>query len=128
MPNHVHNVSIFIPASQTVFGVHMSVTTSVLSLFAHARFSIAKAFGVLSLGLLVSLALPQLALAQTQVTNTASISVPAGITNTGVGCASGTCTAADVDTVTASVPLVSKTFSPRSLGGRSLLMSVQELA
>jgi uncharacterized repeat protein (TIGR01451 family) len=102
----------------------MSVTTSVLSLFAHARFSIAKAFGVLSLGLLVSLALPQLALAQTQVTNTASISVPAGITNTGVGCASGTCTAADVDTVTASVPLVSKTFSPSTInaGGTALLV------
>jgi uncharacterized repeat protein (TIGR01451 family) len=78
----------------------------------------------LALGFLLALCVPQFASAQTQVTNTASISVPSGVSNTSAGCASGTCTVADMDTITASVPLVSKTFTPSviSAGGTSLLV------
>jgi large repetitive protein len=72
----------------------------------------------------VFLFLQNQAFAQTQVTNTAVISVPAGVTNTGVGCTTGTCTAADVDTITPSRPTVSKTFTPSTIsaGQTSLLV------
>lgn len=93
-----------------------------------SRFSITQALSalVLVVGLLAALATPQAALAQTQVTNTASISPPLGVTNTNsaAGCTAGTCTAADIDTVSASLPTVSKTFSPSTIdaGGTSLLV------
>jgi uncharacterized repeat protein (TIGR01451 family) len=90
------------------------------------RLNLAKSLSSLSLvlGFLLALCVPQFASAQTQVTNTASISVPTGVSNTGAGCASGTCTVADIDAITASVPLVSKTFSPATInaGGTSLLV------
>ena len=90
------------------------------------RLNLVKSLSSLTLvfGFLLALCIPQFASAQTQVTNTASISVPAGVSNTGAGCASGTCTVSDLDTVTASVPLVSKTFSPATInaGGTSLLV------
>lgn len=98
------------------------------SLCRFSRFSIIQALSalVLAIGLLAALGMPQAALAQTQVTNTASISPPLGVTNTNsaAGCAAGTCTAADIDTVTASLPTVSKTFSPSTInaGGTSLLV------
>ena len=88
----------------------------------------AKLFGMLSLalGLLALTALPQQALAQTQITNTASISAPSGVTNTNVatGCVAGVCSAPDSDLITASVPTVSKTFAPTTIlaGGTSLLV------
>jgi uncharacterized repeat protein (TIGR01451 family) len=106
----------------------MPVVAKLFSLFGSSRFSIAKAFGVLSLliGLLASLAMPQLAFAQTQITNTASISAPPTVTNTNTAttCVAGTCTATDNDTITASVPTVSKAFSPSTIsaGGTSLLV------
>ncbi|MGA8514849.1 MAG: DUF11 domain-containing protein [Burkholderiaceae bacterium] len=90
------------------------------------RLHLAKSLGslYLVLGFLLALCIPQLASAQTQITNTASISVPAGVSNTAAGCASGTCTVADIDTVTTSLPLVSKTFTPATInaGGTSLLV------
>jgi uncharacterized repeat protein (TIGR01451 family) len=102
---------------------------SIAKLFQHLslpRLNLAQRLSslYLVLGFLLALCVPQLASAQTQVTNTATISVPAGVSNTGAGCASGTCTVADIDTVTASVPLVSKTFTPSTIsaGGTSLLV------
>jgi large repetitive protein len=64
------------------------------------------------------------AFAQTQVTNTAFISVPSGITNTGAGCTGGTCTAADSDAITPSRPTISKSFTPSTItaGGTTLLV------
>jgi uncharacterized repeat protein (TIGR01451 family) len=63
--------------------------------------------------------------AQTQVTNTAIISPPASVTNTNSSpsCTAGTCTAADMDTLSPSSPVVSKTFSPSTInaGGTALL-------
>ena len=106
----------------------MPVITKLFSLCAFSRFNITKAFGMLSLlmGLLASLAIPQLAFAQTQITNTASISAPATVTNTNTAttCIAGTCSAPDSDTITASLPTVSKTFSPTTInaGGTSLLV------
>jgi uncharacterized repeat protein (TIGR01451 family) len=106
----------------------MPVLAKLFSLFRLSRFSIPKAFGMLSLlmGLLASLAMPQLAFAQTQITNTASITAPASVTNTNTAtaCVAGTCSAADSDTITASLPTVSKTFSPTTInaGGTSLLV------
>jgi uncharacterized repeat protein (TIGR01451 family) len=106
----------------------MLVKSKLFGLCRLPRFSIPQAFSALALmlGFLFAIAAPQLALAQTQITNTASITPPLNVTNTntGVGCAAGTCTAADVDTVTASLPTVSKTFSPSiiSAGGTSLLV------
>jgi large repetitive protein len=68
----------------------------------------------------------QAAYGQTSVTNTASITPPPSVTNTNSSpnCASGTCTASDIDAVTPSLPSVSKTFSPASIpaGGTSLLV------
>ena len=60
---------------------------------------------------------------QTQVTNTAVVSPPVSVTNTGAGCTGGTCTAADIDTVSPSLPTVSKSFSLSSInaGGTALL-------
>jgi large repetitive protein len=62
--------------------------------------------------------------AQTQVVNTATISVPSGVSNTNALCTTGTCTAADIDTITLSRPLVSKSFTPSTItaGGTSLLV------
>jgi uncharacterized repeat protein (TIGR01451 family) len=106
----------------------MLVIAKLFSLCRLSRISITQAFSAfaLMLGLLFALAAPQLALAQTQITNTASITPPINVTNTNTapGCVAGTCTAADVDTVTASLPTVSKTFSPSiiSAGGTSLLV------
>ncbi len=106
----------------------MPVLAKLFSLFRLSRFSIPKAFGMLSvlMGLLASLAMPQLAFAQTQITNTASITAPATVTNTNTAtaCVAGTCSAADSDTITASLPTVSKTFSPTTInaGGTSLLV------
>jgi uncharacterized repeat protein (TIGR01451 family) len=64
------------------------------------------------------------AFSQSKVTNTAFISVPAGVTNTGLNCASGTCTAVDSDAVTPSRPIVSKSFTPSivNAGGTTLLV------
>jgi uncharacterized repeat protein (TIGR01451 family) len=106
----------------------MPVIAKVLNLLKFSKFSIPKAFSVLSLviGFLISLSIPQVALAQTQITNTASITAPASVTNTNTAtsCIAGTCTANDVDTVTASLPQVSKTFTPSVInaGGTSLLV------
>jgi uncharacterized repeat protein (TIGR01451 family) len=106
----------------------MPVIAKLFSLCRLSRSSLTQAFSalVLMLGLLAGMATPQLAWAQTQITNTASITPPLGVTNTNtaVGCAAGTCTAADSDTVTASVPTVSKTFTPSVIdaGGTSLLV------
>ena len=82
----------------------------------------------MALVLVVMLALfsSHAALAQTQITNTASISAPPTVTNTNAapGCSAGTCTVADLDAVVASLPQVSKTFTPSSIsaGGTSLLV------
>jgi uncharacterized repeat protein (TIGR01451 family) len=106
----------------------MPVIAKVLNLLKFSKFSIAKAFSVLSLviGFLISLSIPQVASAQTQITNTASITAPASVTNTNTAtsCIAGTCSANDVDTVTASLPQVSKTFTPSVInaGGTSLLV------
>jgi uncharacterized repeat protein (TIGR01451 family) len=106
----------------------MPVIAKVLNLFKFSKFSIPKVFSILSLliGFLISLSIPQVALAQTQITNTASITAPASVTNTNTAtsCIAGTCTATDQDTVTASLPQVSKTFTPSviSAGGTSLLV------
>jgi uncharacterized repeat protein (TIGR01451 family) len=106
----------------------MPVIAKVLSLLKLSKFSVPKVFSVISLviGFLISLSIPQVALAQTQITNTASITAPASVTNTNTAtsCIAGTCTANDVDTVTASLPQVSKTFTPSiiSAGGTSLLV------
>lgn len=106
----------------------MPVIAKLLSLYRLSRFSITQAFGALTLalGLLAGLAAPQLALAQTSITNTASITPPLGVTNTNsaLGCVAGTCTAADNDTVTPSVPTVAKVFTPSIIdsSGTSLLV------
>jgi trimeric autotransporter adhesin len=106
----------------------MPVIAKLFSLFRPSRFSIAKVFSMLSLlmGLLASLAIPQLAFAQTQITNTASITAPASVTNTNTAtaCVAGTCSAVDSDTITASAPTVTKTFTPTTIsaGGTSLLV------
>jgi uncharacterized repeat protein (TIGR01451 family) len=106
----------------------MPVIAKALSLLKFSKFSIPKVFSVLSLviGFLISLSIPQIALAQTQITNTASITAPASVTNTNTAtsCIAGTCSANDVDTVTASLPQVSKTFTPSVInaGGTSLLV------
>jgi uncharacterized repeat protein (TIGR01451 family) len=106
----------------------MLILAKLFSLCRLSRFSITQAFSALALmlGLLFTLATPQVALAQTQITNTASITPPLGVTNTNsaVTCVAGTCTAADVDTVTPSLPTVTKTFSPNTIvaGGTSLLV------
>jgi uncharacterized repeat protein (TIGR01451 family) len=115
-------------AKSIKIGASMSLIAKLSSFCRLSRFSIAQTFGAfaLMLGLLGSLAIPQVALAQTQITNTASISPPLGVTNTNsaVTCIAGTCTAADVDTVTPSLPLVSKTFTNSTIdaGGTSLLV------
>jgi uncharacterized repeat protein (TIGR01451 family) len=102
---------------------------SIAKLFQHLtmpRMDLSKRLSslYLVLGFLLALCVPQLASAQTQVTNTASISVPTGVSNTGAGCASGTCTVADIDAITASAPLVAKSFTPATIsaGGTSLLV------
>jgi uncharacterized repeat protein (TIGR01451 family) len=106
----------------------MLVIAKLFSLCRLSRFSITQALSalILVLGLSAGLATPQLALAQTQITNTASITPPLNVTNTNTapGCVAGTCTAADGDTVTASLPTVSKTFSPNTIsaGGTTLLV------
>ena len=106
----------------------MSLIAKLVSQCMASRISMAKLFGMLSLalGLLALTALPQQALAQTQITNTASISAPSGVTNTNVatGCVAGVCSAPDSDLITASVPTVSKTFAPTTIlaGGTSLLV------
>ena len=106
----------------------MLVIAKLFSLCRLSRFSITQALSALTLvlGLSAGLATPQLALAQTQITNTASITPPLNVTNTNTapGCVAGTCTAADSDTVTASLPTVAKTFSPSTIsaGGTTLLV------
>ncbi|RYX96494.1 MAG: DUF11 domain-containing protein [Comamonadaceae bacterium] len=69
--------------------------------------------------------MPSAAVAQTQITNTASITPPVSVTNTNpsVSCTAGVCSASDIDTVTPSSPIVSKTFTPGTIsaGGTSLL-------
>ena len=106
----------------------MLVIAKLFSLCRLSRFSITQALSalILVLGLSAGLATPQQALAQTQITNTASITPPLNVTNTNTapGCVAGTCTAADSDTVTASLPTVSKTFSPSTIsaGGTTLLV------
>ncbi len=106
----------------------MLVIAKLFSLCRLSRFSITQVLSalILVMGLSAGLATPQLALAQTQITNTASITPPLNVTNTNTapGCVAGTCTAADSDTVTASLPTVSKTFSPSTIsaGGTTLLV------
>ncbi len=92
-----------------------------VSMFAKCSRSIAFATA-----LAFAFLLPSLSFAQTQITNTASITAPASVTNTNTAtsCIAGTCTASDTDTVTPSLPQVSKTFTPTSIsaGGTSLLV------
>lgn len=65
------------------------------------------------------------ALAQTLVSNTATIAPPTGIINTNPSgsCTSGLCVSVDTDAVVATPPLVAKLFAPSSVvvGGTSLL-------
>ncbi len=86
------------------------------------RLANAWAFGFLLLSCAAMLQAP--AQAQTQITNTAFISVPSGVTNTGAGCTGGTCTAADSDPITPSRPTISKSFTPSTIsaGGTTLLV------
>jgi uncharacterized repeat protein (TIGR01451 family) len=106
----------------------MVKTANLLIQCGFSRLFAAKTLSVFSLllgGLLLS-AMPQMAFAQTQVTNTASVTLPAGVTNTNTAtsCVGSTCTAEDRDAVTPSLPTVSKTFSPSTIsaGGTSLLV------
>jgi hypothetical protein len=100
----------------------------VLNLLKLSKWIANRSTNAIALVLVVLLALfsSQAALAHTQITNTASISAPPTVTNTNTAttCLAGTCTANDLDTVTASLPQVAKSFTPSAIsaGGTSLLV------